>query len=72
MFAHRRQVLSGVSEDVEVHTDMVTTLRSIFVQGRDTTSISEGFLGSVRELAGAVLAHSLRTLVCACLLPGFR
>ena len=49
----QRQVMSGVSEDVEVHTDIVETLRSIFVHGSETTSISEGFLGSVKTLAGA-------------------
>ena len=56
-FVRRWQVMSSVSEDVEVHTEMVSTLRSIFVHGRDSTSISEGFLGSVRELAGASLVH---------------
>ncbi len=52
-----RQVMSSVSSDVEVHTEMVATLRSIFVHGRGSTSISEGFLGSVRKLAGAKCVH---------------
>ncbi len=64
-----RQVMSSVSSDVEVHTEMVATLRSIFVHGHGSTSISEGFLGSVKKLAGARLIHTVASPTPCLVLP---
>ena len=64
-----RQVMSSVSDDVEVHTAVVELLRSIFLHGSENTSISEGFLGSVRALAGTVSGPALLNRILPSLVP---